>query len=179
VGLALFTDRVEKRVRPAKGRTNALRVVREILYHTPEGRGTDLAAPLGFLMRASRHRSVAFLISDFLGAPLPPALRSAAARHDLIPVMLRDPLELELPDAGYVEALDLETGEVAVVDTSDPRVRANYARLAAERDDAIRAGFRALGLDHLELRTDVSWERPLLDFFGRRERTLAHARTGR
>lgn len=179
VGLILFTDRVEKSVKPGKGRTNALRVVREILYREPAGRGTDLSAPLEFLMRSSRTRTVAFLISDFLGAPLPPALASACARHDIIPVLLRDPLERELPDAGYVEACDAETGEVALVNTSDPDLRACYAALAAERDGNLRAAFAARGLDLIELSTDRPWERPLVEFFARRERLSARARTGR
>lgn len=180
VGLILFTDRVEKSVKPGKGRTNALRVVREILYHEPAGRATDLAAPLAFLMRSSRTRTVAFLVSDFLGgASLPPILQAACARHDVIPVVLRDPLERELPDAGYVEARDLETGEVALVNTSDPAVRLRYAELSAGRDRLMRQEFAARGLDHIELSTDLPWERPLLDFFSRRERLHARARPGR
>jgi uncharacterized protein (DUF58 family) len=41
VGLLLYTDRVERYLPPKKGRRHVLRVVRDILYHTPEGRGTD------------------------------------------------------------------------------------------------------------------------------------------
>src|SRR6202522_4677988 len=41
VGLLLYTDRVERYLPPKKGRRHVLRVVRDILHHTPEGRGTD------------------------------------------------------------------------------------------------------------------------------------------
>jgi len=36
VGLLLYTDRVERYLPPKKGRRHVLRVVRDILYHTPE-----------------------------------------------------------------------------------------------------------------------------------------------
>lgn len=173
VGLILFSDRIEKTVQPSKGKMSALRVLREILYHEPAGRGTDLAAPLDFLMRTARHRSVVFLFSDFLAVPLPRILRSVARRHDVIPVLLRDPLELELPDAGWLELTDFETGQVTVVDSSKAAVRRRYAELAAARDAAIRADLKRLGLDPIALRTDQPWERPLLEFFRRRETTLA------
>ena len=41
VGLLLYTDRIERYVKPKKGRHHVLRVVREILYHQPEAAGTD------------------------------------------------------------------------------------------------------------------------------------------
>src|SRR5678815_4853031 len=43
VGILLFTDRVEHVVPPAKGRRHALRIIRDVLVHSPAGRGTDLA----------------------------------------------------------------------------------------------------------------------------------------
>ncbi|NUN53546.1 MAG: DUF58 domain-containing protein, partial [Planctomycetaceae bacterium] len=51
VGLIIFTDRIEKFVPPKKGRSHVLRVLREILYHQPEGTGTDIAAALEYLNR--------------------------------------------------------------------------------------------------------------------------------
>ena len=44
VGLLIFSDRVEKFVPPKKGRRHVLRVLRELLYHEPDGRGTDIGS---------------------------------------------------------------------------------------------------------------------------------------
>ena len=41
VGLTLFTERVEKYVAPAKSNRHVLRLVRDILDHTPDHRGGD------------------------------------------------------------------------------------------------------------------------------------------
>ena len=41
VGLLLFTDRVELFIPPKKGRSHTLRIIREILFFEPQGRGTE------------------------------------------------------------------------------------------------------------------------------------------
>ena len=56
------------------------------------------------------------------------ALSLAAARHDVIPVMLVDPRDEELPDVGLGSFEDFETGDSVIVDTSSPAVRAHYAK---------------------------------------------------
>src|SRR4030042_4981354 len=68
VGLIIFTDRVEKFVAPKKGKSHVLRVVREILYHKPAGRRTDIGAALEFLSRVTHRRAVVFLVSDYLSS---------------------------------------------------------------------------------------------------------------
>src|ERR1700754_3522536 len=51
VGCILFSDHVELFIPPAKGRSHALRIIREILYFEPKGRGTDIALALEMLNR--------------------------------------------------------------------------------------------------------------------------------
>ncbi|MGH7539649.1 MAG: DUF58 domain-containing protein, partial [Gemmatimonadota bacterium] len=46
VGLLLFTDRVERYVRPMRGRNRTLRLLYELLAFRPEGRGTDITQAL-------------------------------------------------------------------------------------------------------------------------------------
>src|ERR1700738_1895814 len=44
VGLLLFSDRLELFIAPKKGRSHTLRIIREILFFDPVGRGTNPAA---------------------------------------------------------------------------------------------------------------------------------------
>ncbi|MCC7542776.1 MAG: DUF58 domain-containing protein [Deltaproteobacteria bacterium] len=172
VGLILFTDRVERVVPPKKGQKHVMRVIAEILAFRPQGRGTNLREALEVMGSVSRRRSVAFLISDFGDHGYEHALRVSAARHDLIPVTVMDPVEEELPDVGLVMVEDLETGEVAEIDTSDRRVREAYqARIARERV-AREAMFRRLSVDPVTVRTDRPYLPPLVDFFRRRKSRL-------
>lgn len=168
VGLILSSDRIEKIVPPMKGDKHVMRVVREILGASPEGAGTDLKIALETLYKVSRRRSVAFVLSDFFASGYERALSLAAARHDVVPIMIVDPREETLPDVGLAAFEDLETGAEVLVDTSDPRVREHYADvMRAERARHV-ALFKKLGLDHCVVRTDAPYVVPLRDLFARR-----------
>ncbi len=178
VGLIMFSDRVEVRVPPARGRSHAMRVVREILACRPAGRGTDLAGAVELAGRLARRRSVMFVISDFElpdqgGPALERAARPVAARHDVVAVEIRDPLEQALPDLGLVTLEDAETGEVVVVDSGRRRTRQRFAELAEARRDDMRARLKRLGLELLPLETARPYERELLAFFDARDRRRA------
>ena len=172
VGLILATDQVEKIVPPKKGQKHVMRVVREILGARPERTGTDLGVALETLYHVARRRSVAFLVSDFFTTGYERALSLAAARHDVIPLMLVDPRDEELPDVGMASFEDLESGESVVVDTSSPRVRAHHTkRMRALRAKQVHF-FRQLGLDHCIIRTDRPYAKPLRDLFARRAKRM-------
>jgi uncharacterized protein (DUF58 family) len=168
VGLILFSDRVEKIVPPQKGQKHVMRVIREILGSSPVGTGTDLNVGLHTLAKVSKRRSVAFCISDFFTDDYERALSVAAARHDLIPIVLTDPRDDDLPDLGLCWFQDLETGQDMLVDTADPSVRKHYqASMRAHRSRHLRL-FNKFGLDHCVVRTDQPYIRPLRDLFARR-----------
>jgi uncharacterized protein (DUF58 family) len=170
VGLILSTDQIEKLVPPKKGQKHVMRVVREILGAKPERTGTDLKVALETLHHVARRRSVAFVLSDFFASGYERALSLASARHDVIPVVLVDPRDDQLPDVGLASFEDLESGESVVVDTSSREVRRHYARqVRAQRAEQVRI-FRKLGLDHVVVRTDEPYIKPLRDLFARRAR---------
>ncbi|MBI5066977.1 MAG: DUF58 domain-containing protein [Deltaproteobacteria bacterium] len=168
-GLALFTSEVERYVPPRKGKRHALRLVSEVLQHRPLHTGTDLAAALEFAARVQRRRAVVFVLSDFLGAPpslWEKALRVAARRHDVIPVVLSDRSERELPAAGLAWIEDPETGEVFEADLSSAATRRRLAASAqAEAAERSRL-FARLSLDAADLRADAADHvAPLLALF--------------
>jgi len=170
VGLVIFTDRVELAVPPRKGNRHVLRVIREILNHVPQGKGTDIPTALDHLNRVTRRRCVAFLLSDFQAPDLRRPLKVANRRHDLIAVVLEDPRENELPPMGLVALEDPETGATMVVDTADARVREAFRRerekARSERDRFLRS----LDIDAIGVRTDQPYTSALLRFFRAREK---------
>ncbi|MCI0570035.1 MAG: DUF58 domain-containing protein, partial [Myxococcaceae bacterium] len=165
VGLVLFSDRVEKLIPPKKGRKHVMRVVSEILSFKPQGRGTDLSAGLTSVQRLARRRSVTFLVSDFLAERFETSLRLVARRHDLVPVVLADPLEEAFPALGLVEMEDPETAERVLVDTDSPAVRGAFARAMQMRREEQRKLFKRLELDHVELRAGEDHGVALARFF--------------
>ena len=166
VGLVAFTNRIEKHIAPAKGQRHVLRLVRELLALEPAGRRTDIGAALDYASKVLSRRAVIFIISDFLDeAEYGRSLRVLAHRHDVVAIALTDPRELELPDVGLVELEDAETGERVLIDSSDARVRQQYAGRAAEIRAQRTRLFRANGVDAVEILTAGSYVEPLMAFF--------------
>ena len=181
VGLLLYTDQVERYLPPKKGRRHVLRVVRDILYHTPGRIGTDTVKALDVANRLLHRRAVVFLISDF-EAPkstaatrveLRRAMRRTNRRHDLIAVHVEDPREKELPDVGIVALEDAESGEVIEVDTASATIRKRFKELSFERGRRLVGDFRSEGIDTLQLQTDAPYMPALQRFFKTRERRRA------
>ncbi len=172
VGLILFTDRIERFVPPKKGRSHVMRVVTEILNANPEGKGTDLSVALDLLGGIGKRRTVAFVISDFIADQYEKALKVVSAKHDVIPIRVVDPREDELADVGLALVEDLETGELVEVDTSNAKVRIEYAREAQRQRAAREHLFRRLQLDHVTVSTERDFVRPLTELFRLRQRRL-------
>lgn len=172
VGLIIFSDRIEKFVPPRKGRSHVLRVLRELLYHEPEGTGTDIGQALGYLTRVIRRRAVVFVVSDFLGDDYRKPLSVAGRRHDVVAVRIADPREHQLPAVGYVELEDAETGDRIVVDTADPAFRERFDRESRARREAAEKMFRSLKVDFVDIHTDEPYFDPLSRFFRQRARRL-------
>lgn len=170
VGLIATSDEVEKVIVPQKGKKHGLRVLRELIGHEPLRPGTDLRAGLETLLQVARRRSVVFFLSDFQAEGYERALSLAAAKHDVIPLVLTDPREDELPDVGLARFEDLESGEDVLVDTSSRRVREAFRQRALATRAARRKLFLKLGLDSAEVSTATSYMKPLRDLFARRAR---------
>src|ERR1700680_2537127 len=97
VGLILFTDRMELFIPPKKGRSHTLRLIREILFFEPEGRGTDPALALDYLNKIVTRRAVVFFISDFQAPDFSQSLAVSGRRHDFIAIHIQDEREKVLP----------------------------------------------------------------------------------
>lgn len=170
VGVILFTDRIEKFIPPRKGRSHALRIVRELLSFEPEHTTTSLKSVLEYLNHIQKKRCIVFLISDFMDQGYDSALRIAGKRHDLIGLILNDPREVELPNVGLITLKDAETGKQRWIDTGDHRVRRGYRAYRDTVQKARRTLFLQSKLDKVEIPLDKPYMKPLVDFFRLRER---------
>jgi uncharacterized protein (DUF58 family) len=114
-----------------------------------------------------------FLVSDFIsrhGWAKP--LAQLALRHEIVAVRLIDPLEADLPDLGLLTMCDAETGRQLFVDTHDREFRRRYAAAVRQREQTLRADFRAAGVDVLELSTDGDLLDAILRFAELRKRRV-------
>jgi uncharacterized protein (DUF58 family) len=170
VGLLAFSDRIEAFVPPRKSRRHVLRIIRELLYLQPQGAGTSIGGALTYLGRVVRRRAIVFLVSDFFDSGYESQLRATALRHEVLALTISDPGERALPDAGLMSARDIETGELAVIDTADTSVRRDWERRATELRDRRRRTLAAVGVEEVPLSTAASYVEPLLRAFHTRAR---------
>jgi len=175
VGLLIFSDKIEKFIPPRKGKQHVLRVIREILYFKPEDSQTDLNVALEYLSRVIRRRSIVFLISDFLAENYEKALQVANKKHDVIAVDIIDPREVELPNVGFIELEDAETGETVLVDTTSAGVRSTFFSRAQAGRSGREKFFKSIGVDNINIYTDQSYVEPITRFFRMRAKRLAKA----
>jgi len=174
VSICLFTDRVEKYVPPAKGRTHVLRLIHDLLYTLPENKASDARPALAFLNHSLRRRSIVFLVTDGISLPaMERELRITAARHDLILVLVSDPREDAMPDVGLIELEDPETGEELIWDTSDSASVADIVGQSRRGRDALVLKCRRLGIDVIKLTAGESVIRPICRLFAEREKRAA------
>ncbi len=157
VGALFYSDSMDAVIPARSGRRHVLHLLDRMLARPelPRSGATDLRDFLRTAFQIMRRRSVVFIVSDFISTPgWAEPLTLLARRHEVMAVRLYDPLEAELPDLGLLTMQDAETGEQLFVDTHDRAFRRRFARLAEQRESALRAAFHQAEIDALELSTN-------------------------
>src|SRR6266700_2194158 len=172
VGLLLFTDRVELFIPPKKGRSHTLRIIREILFFQPQGRGTEPALALDYLNKVVTRRAVVFFISDFQAPDFSQALAVSGRRHDFVAIHIKDERERVLPNIGIITLEDAETGEQLEINTADRRTRSLFSELVSGRETELSHTLRRNNIDSITLQTGRDYLPALRSFFKQRERRL-------
>jgi len=167
VGALFYGSQVEHTIPARGGRTQVLRLINDLLKHSPSRQTTftDLTPLLLAGLHILKKRSLVFLISDFISAPgWERPLRLLSQRHELLAVRLWDPREVELPDIGPVMMEDAETGEQLYVDTHDKQFRLRFREAAQRREATFNEMCRRAGVDVLSLSTEEDLVRALVRF---------------
>jgi len=165
VGCLLFTDEVEKFTPPRKGKKTALRILRDILYFEPKDAKTNIKSAIEYIYRLTKKRSIIFIISDFFDDGYEDTLKLLAKKHDVIALRILDKAELELPNAGILHLKDPETGKIFTVNSSNPKIREKYRKLAENKENEIIEKFKKMKVDLVNLRTDEPYVQELVKFF--------------
>ncbi len=165
IGVIFYSDRVEAFIPPKKGRQHALYIVRELLSKEPKGNGTAVSTALRYFNNATRQKSIAFILSDFIDANYEDALRIAAKKHDVIGVKVYDQMDKQLPDAGLLKVKDAESGQTKWVDSSNDFVRYSYEQEFFRITEYSTQTFKKAGCDLLHVKTGEDYVRVLQRFF--------------
>ena len=171
-GLFLITDKLEKFIPARKGKKHILRLITELLTFNPESKKTNLLEPFKSVSKIIKKRSIVFVVSDFFSDDFSKPLKVLKKKNDVIAVRIMDKREKEIPDIGYIELEDEETGEQILVDTSDEEFRKNYAKVMKTQNNKLYTLFKKHKIDTVEITTDESYEIPLRKFFRTRQKKV-------
>ncbi|MCB9189343.1 MAG: DUF58 domain-containing protein [Flavobacteriales bacterium] len=169
IGVILFSDQVELFIPPKKGKKHILRIIRELLEFESKSQKTDLALVLRHFNNAIKKKTIAFVISDFIGTSnLEESLKIVNKRHDVIALQVNDPFEEELPKLGLINVRDAETGETQWINTSSKKARTKWKAEAIARNKKLSNAFRKSGVDFVKIETNRPYIIPLMNLFKRR-----------
>jgi uncharacterized protein (DUF58 family) len=169
VGLLLFSDQVEHFVPPKKGRGQIHRILRDIYFFKPQSKRTSIANALDYLQGVLKKKTHIFLFSDFLDQDFEQPLRMLGKKHDAVAVVIKDPIESQIPSLGLVDFEDPETGETITVDTSSPVFQKEYKALNEKQDLIREAQLRKAAVDIVRVDTNGDLVQPLINFFKKRK----------
>jgi uncharacterized protein (DUF58 family) len=141
-----YTDEVEVGFPSPRDRDYPFLLAEAILRFDWKGkeRGGLLRASRGI----SRQRSLVLIVSDFLGSldGVPETLELLAPRHDIVPIVLWDRREVELPSGfGLFPLRDIETGKMRYVLLSRRTRRAHKRNIDTRRQE-IKEVFGRFGI---------------------------------
>jgi uncharacterized protein (DUF58 family) len=179
VGAIFYDNHIELTIPPRGGRVQVLRLANELLKRqpSPQGAMTDLRPLLESALNIIKKRSLVFVISDFISAPgWERPLHLLNRRHDVLPIRLWDPREVELPDVGLILVEDAETGEQLYIDTRDKNFRRRFYQAAQDRQGELTRTFKRVGVDMLSLSTEEDLVQAIVRFAELRKRTLRKSR---
>lgn len=170
VGAILFSSRVEKYIPPKKGASHVWRLIKEVFTYEPEDLTTNLDEALSFLNTVVKRHAIVFLISDCIADRYEKTFGLTSRKHDLTVIRITDPAEEMLPDAGLACLNDPETGETAVVNTSDKFIRAAWAEQVKKDRSKLKNLCARHGVDQVDIYTNGQVVEPLMKLFERRGR---------
>ena len=169
IGVAFFSDRIEKYIPPKKGRKHILYIIREMLDFQPQSKRTDVKQALEFLTSVSKRRCTAFVLSDFYDRQdfLQP-LQIANRKHDVVALQVYDQRARELPDVGLMRVVDAETGYEQYIDTSSRRLHQAHEKYWHQRQEVLRETMNKSNVDLISIATNEDYVKALLMLFKQR-----------
>lgn len=173
VSVFLFDERGMKYIPPLKGKGNTVRFISEALSFRPSSEANTLRTVFQKAISLLKRRSLVFIISDFLHADYDLPLSHLSHRHDVLPVVVSDPMESDMPDMGLSFLRDISTGYTILTDTSQRSFRTSYRAQFKARLQAQDTIFSRVHLTPVRISTTEDIVRPILRAFHRRSNHVA------
>lgn len=175
-GFLAFSDHVEAYEPARKGRGHVWRTLDRLYSLKPSHSGTNWEMALRFLRSQLRRTSIIFLLSDFITDPQAAHfddmadLKVLARKHDVIPIVFEDKLELNLPPGRGLLRFRSAEGREEIVLSLSPGGKKTFESLVEQRKANLRDFFYRLGMECLFLDVAEPFFDPLMNLFERRRK---------
>lgn len=168
IGLATFSDRIERFFAPKKGRKHILSIIRGLIQHQQASHQTDITQAVEWVRKTIKRNAVFIIISDFLDEGYETPLKHLSRNHDVILIRLFNPNEVMRHGAGIIPVWDKESGRMTWLNSGD----AGYRRRLADRFTDIQESLSSLSkrhrMDFLSIDTTEDYIAQLEKFFRKR-----------
>lgn len=172
VGLLFFSDQIEKFIPSKKGKEHGLYLLRELINFKPTSAQTDIKLALKYVNNISKnkHKSIIFILSDFVDDNYLETLRVMAKRHEVIGIQVYDLHDNQLPDVGLLEVEDIETGNTVLIDTKNRTTQNTYNQQFQKISIDAKETFKKAGAELLQVSTGEDFVKVLQSFFIKRSK---------
>jgi len=169
VGLTMFSQGVKKEVRTGMGISQFYKIANELAKVSNYGGYSNVEKILEYAYRRYEGNSLLIIFSDFVNKMNSDKfLKLASRKFDVIFVMVRDPIDLNLPEGqGEVFLEEPSSGTTLLVRPHE--IRKEFAREVAYDINRFEADAKKYHTDFLFLQTDKPYLKEIVKFFKRRE----------
>ena len=168
VGLILFADKVYKVIPPKKGKKHILAILSSILSEDYVPAVSKIDVALEYLMNIFKKKALVFLLSDFEDEYSEKLVKIAAKKNQLLGLRIFDEKDEEIPDVGFANFADSETGKKIWVNTSNARWRYEFAEKQKQKIKNIKENFESSSAHFLNINTSQDYSKILYQYFQRK-----------
>lgn len=166
VGFALVSDKIVKKLRPEKGKKQFYIISRALLDVDLYGGNFNFKEAADFIINYLNESAILIIISDFANFKQDDEekLKLVSKKFDTIGIMIKDPRDRTLPeDVGQVVIAN-NTGKKTIVFETN-LVKEAYEKEEREREKKVKDLFLKNGADFIDIQTDKSYARPIINLF--------------
>lgn len=167
VGLILFADEVKEVIYPGSSKAHSMRILEKIFScGVSEGVTTNLTVLCEYIAQTVHKNSLVIMISDFLDEDFYEKLQHASMNREIVAMRCLDLYETVIPDIGFFEVQDSETGQKVGIDFSGNKKE--YSALLEQRKQQQSQLFKKYAVDVLDIVPGKDVVNDIILFFRKR-----------
>ncbi|MEM6764572.1 MAG: DUF58 domain-containing protein [Bacteroidota bacterium] len=171
VGLATFSEVVERFHPPKRGKKQVLAMLYTLLQQAPKHSGTSLKVVLDRVAPYLNRRSVLVVISDFISSDYEAALLRLSKRHEIILMQIFHPYEYMNLPAAILPIMDMESGNNRWVYTGSKKFRTSIQEEFTKRQTMLKRLSKRKNMYFVSIDISQDYLTVLEAFFKKRSRT--------